>query len=167
MQWPITDFKTCPHRQLRSSFCVTVKVCRTSIGDRRLPQSLSKNNQDPPYFWSKMYALSWQLSLWTSVFTPDVQHKYRSNKKETHDQNWNRPTKNKEKKYINTKPKNSALSKGQSLLAKQTHQFICNWKRKFLLHSHRNIIKYTEMRQSPFIKQMLLLLCFKRQLHNN
>lgn len=38
-----------------------------------------------------MYALSWQLSLRTSVFTPDVQHKHRSNKKKTHDQNWNRP----------------------------------------------------------------------------
>lgn len=37
-----------------------------------------------------MYALSWQLSLGTSVFTPDVQHKHRSNKKKTHDQNWNR-----------------------------------------------------------------------------
>lgn len=154
MQWPITDFKTCPHRKLRSSFCITAKVGRTSIGDRKLLQSLSKNNQDPPYFWSKMYALSWQLSLWTSVFTPDVQHKYRSNKKETHDQNRNRPTKNKGKKNTLTQSqKRSALSKGRSIPAKQTHQFICNCKRKFFFHSHSNTTKHTEMRQSPFINK--------------
>lgn len=97
IQWPMTDLQVWPHRKL-SSFCIRDKVERTSTDDRKLPHFLSKNNQDPPYFWSEMYALSWQLTLWASIFTPDVQHKYRSNKKETHDQNWNRPTKNKEKK---------------------------------------------------------------------
>jgi len=85
---------------MRNSFGITAKVDRTSTGDRKLPQPLSKNNQDPPYFWSKMYALKWQMSLRTRVFTPDVQHKHRSNKKKTHDQNWNRPTKNKEKNVL-------------------------------------------------------------------